>query len=117
MSDNPLKSYQFRRQRESVWRELNILVDKVERRGLGSLNTYEMIRLPALYRSVVSSLSVARKISLDRNLLNYLESLAVRGYFCVYGTRLHFRRAVLRFLARASRDLCAALAGTSWLPG
>ena len=97
MSDTPLKSSQFRRQRETIWRELNILVDKVERRGLNSLNTYEMIRLPALYRSVVSSLSVARKISLDRNLLSYLEALAVRGYFCVYGTRTHFGRAALRY--------------------
>ena len=97
MSDSPLKSYQFRRQREPIWRELNILVDKVEGRGLSSLTTYEIIRLPALYRSVVSSLSVARKISLDRSLLNYLEALAVRAYFCVYATRTQFRRSVAIF--------------------
>ena len=97
MSDSPLKSYQFRRQREPIWRELNILVDKVEGRGLSSLTTYEIIRLPALYRSVVSSLSVARKISLDRSLLNYLEALAMRAYFCVYATRTQFRRSVAIF--------------------
>lgn len=102
MSDSPpLKSYQFRRQRLAIWRELNILVDKVEVRGLDSLTTYEIIRLPALYRSVVSSLSVARKISLDRSLLNYLETLAVRAYFCVYGTRTRFRQSVSRFFSQS----------------
>jgi len=45
------------------------------------------MRLTNLYRATLSSLSVARAISLDHNLVTYLEALAGRAYFCVYGTR------------------------------
>ena len=87
MSEVRLKSYEFRRERQETWLELERLVVKVERSGLKSLSARELLRLPALYRATVSSLSVARSISLDRNVLTYLESLAARAYFVVYGVR------------------------------
>src|SRR5262249_22986249 len=82
-----LKSAQFRREREGAWRELESLVDRAERKGVAALDTDSLARLPALYRATLSGLSVARAISLDRSLLNYLEALGARAYLCVYGVR------------------------------
>ena len=82
-----LKSSEFRKGRQDSWRELEGLVGRVERRGVRSLSLDELQRLPILYRAALSSLSVARTIALDRNLLLYLESLALRAFLAVYGPR------------------------------
>ena len=82
-----LRSSDFRREREAQWRELEELVVRVEKKGLRALDTEELHRLPSLYRAAVSGLSVARAISLDKGLLDYLESLTARAYFCVYGVK------------------------------
>ncbi len=87
MSSITLKSYEFRLERERTWRELEALVRKAEGGGIKSLSSDELLRLPSLYRATVSSLSVARSISLDQNVVLYLESLAARAYFFVYGAR------------------------------
>ena len=100
MADVKLKSYEFRREREDSWRELEQLLQRAESRGLKALTPVELFRLPNLYRATVSSLSVARSISLDRNLLLYLESLAARGYFFVYGARGSFAVGIARFFTR-----------------
>lgn len=68
-----LKSAAFRAEREGSWRELERLLEEVQRGGIHALGPRELSRLPLLYRAAVSSLSVARAISLDRNLLEYLE--------------------------------------------
>ena len=83
-----LKSSEFRKGREDGWRELETLVAHVERRGVRLLSLYELQRLPVLYRAALSSLSVARTIALDRNLLLYLENLALRSFLVVYGPRI-----------------------------
>ena len=83
-----LKSSEFRKGREEGWRELETLVGHVERRGVRLLSLYELQRLPILYRAALSSLSVARTIALDRNLLLYLENLALRAFLVVYGPRI-----------------------------
>ncbi len=92
-----LRSVQFRREREASWRELEFLVDKADRKGLRALSAEELARLPHLYRATLSSLSVARAISLDKNLVEYLTSLAGRAYLCVYSTRQRFWRQVADF--------------------
>lgn len=96
-----LKSYEFRRERERSWRKLEGLVDKAERRGVGSLSGEELMGLPQLYRGALSSLNVARSISLDKNMREYLEALAERAYFVVYGVRRHLREVLADFLVRA----------------
>lgn len=96
-ADFTLKSAQFRRERERSWRELEELVVRFERQGLRSLSAGEIARLPSLYRSAVSSLSVATAISLDRNLLDYLNALVGRAYLCVYGTKQPVGRALAEF--------------------
>lgn len=97
MSNDDLKSYSFRRERERTWRELETLVAKTESGGVRALSPNEVMRLPGLYRATLSSLSVARSISLDRNVLEFLEALAARAYFCVYGARSGLPEAIARF--------------------
>jgi len=96
-----LRSYEFRAEREQTWAELEELVGLVERKGIKSLSSSQLSRLPVLYRATLSSLSVARTISLDQNVIRYLESLAGRAYFAVYGTRRHMRGVIAEFFTES----------------
>lgn len=89
MSDT-LKSTQLRRESEAAWHELEQLVSIVERKGLKKLTAEQTLKLPALYRQTLSSLSVARSISLDAAMLAYLESLSARAYLAIYGVNAGF---------------------------
>ncbi len=89
MSGLELKSHRFRAEREDDWRRLEALLRKAERGGARRLTDEELLAAPLLYRAAVSSLSVARATSLDANLIAYLEGLATRAYFFVYGVRAH----------------------------
>lgn len=95
-----LKSAAFRTEREASWRELESLLWRLQRHGLAGMGANDLARLPVLYRATLSSLSVARAISLDRNLLEYLETLSARAYLAVYGTRRHLGEAVWDFFRR-----------------
>ncbi len=95
-----LKSRDFRAGREAGWRELEALVERAERHGIKALSTDELERLPLLYRAAASSLSVARAIALDRNLLLYLENLTLRGFLVVYGPRAGLWSECVGFLTR-----------------
>lgn len=100
MSALALKSAAFRAEREASWRELEALVARMEKGGVSALSGGELARLPGLYRAALSSLSVARSISLDRNVLEYLESLSGRAYLAVYGTRRRLGEALADFFVR-----------------
>lgn len=104
-----LKSLEFRREREAAWRELEELLTVADRKGLGGLSADQLYRLPTLYRGIVSSLSVARSISLDRALQEYLENLAARAYVYVYGSKRGYWRAVVDFFSRRFPGLVWAL--------
>jgi uncharacterized membrane protein SpoIIM required for sporulation len=104
-----LKSVEFRREREASWSELEALVGEVERRGLRSLGPAQLARLPVVYRAALSSLSVARAISLDRNVVDYLDSLCGRAYFCVYGAKRSLVSVVAEFCARGFPRAARAL--------
>ena len=93
-----LKSSEFRRTREQSWKELERLVDAAERRGVRMLSPQELNRLPQLYRSALSSLSVARAIALDRHLLLYLENLAMRAYLAIYSPKTSLLEAGEHFI-------------------
>lgn len=82
-----LRSAEFRKGREQGWVQLDHLVTRIEKDGVASLSAEEARQLPLLYRVALSSLSVARNIVLDRNLLLYLENLSFRAYLAVYGPR------------------------------
>ena len=114
MAEPQLKSHVFRREREASWRELEGLLGRAERRGgIRNLDLAELIRLPMLYFASLSSLSVARNISLDNNLLAYLESLSSRAYLMVYGVRANFWGSIVEFfryrLPRAVRGIWPAV--------
>lgn len=96
-----LRSYQFRREREESWKELEALVFRAEKKGLYSLSAKELFRLPVLYRSALSSLSVARAISLETNVVSYLENLVNRAYFLLYGVRGKTGALIWKFLSRS----------------
>ena len=95
-----LRSYVFRREREASWQRLESLLAKIDDHGLASLDAEERYLLPALYHAALSSLSVARAISLDRNVVDYLESLASRAYVAVYGSKRGWRETVADFVVR-----------------
>ncbi len=92
-----LRSGRFRAERQSDWRKLETLLDRVEARGPSALSDAELLALPGLYRSALASLSVARAITLDRALVGYLEDLAGRAYFFVYGSRSSRLQQISRF--------------------
>jgi uncharacterized membrane protein SpoIIM required for sporulation len=87
----------FRREREADWDAFERLVVRLERGSIRRLSDDELLALPRLYRSVVSSLSIARATSLDAALVDYLEGLSTRGYFLLYGIREPRRARVLSF--------------------
>lgn len=93
-----LRSAEFRKGRERAWRQLDDMVSRVEKSGISSLSAEEVQHLPLLYRAAMSSLSVARYIALDRNLLLYLENLTLRAYLVVYGPRVSITESLRAFL-------------------
>jgi uncharacterized membrane protein SpoIIM required for sporulation len=95
-----LRSTEFRRGREQAWQDLEALLAKANRGGLGALSTEELMRLPLLHRSTLSALSVARAIALDRHLLLYLENLGLRAFLVVYGPRQGILEGCGNFFAR-----------------
>lgn len=97
MAELQLKSHRFREEREADWRRLETLLAKVEKGGAAKLRRTELLEMPVLYQQALSSLSVARSISLDQSLVEYLESLCTRAYFFVYGTRTRLGERVLGF--------------------
>jgi len=87
-----LKSDRFRLEREADWVRLEEIVTKMEKGKARKLSDEDVLALPTLYRTLLSSLSIARESSLDAGLIDYLEGLALRSYFMVYGTQTSFGR-------------------------
>jgi uncharacterized membrane protein SpoIIM required for sporulation len=109
MAELILKSHRFRQEREAEWRKLEELLARAEASSATSLSDDEIIALPVLYRSALSSLSVARAISLDQALIAYLESLCTRAYFFVYGPRATLLERIVAFFVRDWPNAARAL--------
>ena len=113
-----LRSDRFRFEREGDWQRLEAMVTAMEKGKSKRLSDDDVMALPVLYRNLLSSLSIARESSLDAGLIAYLESLTLRAYFIVYGTRTTLGGWLRSFfgggLSRAVRsiwpDLLVALA-------
>lgn len=82
-----LRSDRFRLEREADWQRLERIVLRMEKGRLRGLSDEDLLALPGLYRTVASSLSIARETSLDAATLSYLEGLVQRAWFIVYGPR------------------------------
>ena len=78
-----LRSDRFRQEREGDWRRLEAVVTRMEAGRLRKISDADVLELPVLYRTVASSLSVARETSLDAATLAYLEALVQRAWFLV----------------------------------
>jgi|TARA_R110002049_G_scaffold2521_7_gene18437 uncharacterized membrane protein SpoIIM required for sporulation len=87
-----LRSDRFRLEREADWIRLEAIVTRMEKGKARRLSDEDVLALPTLYRTLLSSLSIARENSLDAGLIDYLEGLALRSYFLVYGTQTSFAR-------------------------
>src|SRR5947209_16052945 len=81
----------------------------MEKRSIRSLSDEDLLDLPALYRTTLSSLSVARDTSLDRALIRYLERLCTRAYFQIYGVQTPAWRQLTGFFAGAWPDAVRSL--------
>ena len=58
-----LKSQRFRAEREADWRRLEGLLKDLEAGHRKKLSDDDILALPVLYRSTLSSLSVARSVA------------------------------------------------------
>ncbi len=94
-----LRSDRFRFEREADWKRLEEIVTRMEKGQLRRLSDEDVQAMPVLYRTVASSLSVAREISLDAATLAYLEALVQRAWFVVYGPRSSLGSWLRGFLA------------------
>jgi uncharacterized membrane protein SpoIIM required for sporulation len=99
----------FRQAHEVDWQRLEAIVTRMEKRSIRSLADEDLLELPALYRTTLSSLSVARDTSLDRSLITYLERLCTRAYFQIYGVQTPAWRQLAGFFARAWPDAVRSL--------
>ena len=90
----------FRAAHESDWERLDQLVRLMEQRSIRALSDDDILALPLLYRTTLSSLAVARDTSLDRGLITYLEQLTTRAYFQIYGVQTSVWRQLGHFFAR-----------------
>lgn len=100
----------FRTEHSTDWERLESLVERLEKKSLRSLSDEDMLELPRLYRTTLSSLSVARDTSLDRSLLAYLEQLCVRAYFQIYGVQTSPGKQILHFFMRGWPEAVRSLA-------
>lgn len=97
-----LRSARFRAEREADWRLLETLVTQAERRGLQRMDYSAARDLAASYRRATTSLAIAREISLDKALLDYLEALTARAYLCVYAPQERLGGLIRRFFAASA---------------
>lgn len=87
----------FRRAHQADWERLDLLVTRLEKKSIRALDDDDLLALPALYRTTLSSLSIARDTSLDRSLVTYLEQLCTRAYFQIYGVQTPAGRQMAHF--------------------
>jgi uncharacterized membrane protein SpoIIM required for sporulation len=90
----------FRAAHEADWERLDRLVSRMEKRSIRALSDDDILALPLLYRTTLSSLAVARDTSLDRGLIVYLEQLTTRAYFQIYGVQTSAWRQLGHFFTR-----------------
>ena len=77
----------FRAAHAAEWERLDAIVRRIEKRSIRAVSQDDLLALPSLYRTTLSSLSVARETSLDLALIAYLEQLSTRAYFQIYGVQ------------------------------
>ncbi len=110
-----LRSDRFRLEREDEWTRLEQIVTQMEKGRSRRLSDEDVLALPTLYRTLLSSLSIARENSLDAGLIAYLEGLALRSYFQVYGTQTSLGRWLKEFFGGGWSRAVRAVATDIWV--
>jgi uncharacterized membrane protein SpoIIM required for sporulation len=84
--------------RETNWQRLDLLLRKLEKKGLKSLNSGEIREVASLYRSVTADLARANTQKVGQGLTQSLQSLTTRAYTQIYqGSRRQEWQAVIEF--------------------
>lgn len=84
--------------REDSWKQLDALLNQVEKRGLTSLRAHDIQKLASLYRSVAADLARARTQQVGSLIVQKLQTLATRGYSQIYqGSRQQEWQAIREF--------------------
>ncbi len=85
--------------KEPLWKQLETLLQKIDKRGFKSLNAAEVRSLSSLYRIVSADLARARTHQLGQTLTHSLQVLTTRAYSQVYqGSRRQDWRAAREFV-------------------
>lgn len=85
--------------REKNWKQLDGLLQEVEKKGLKSLKAAEICQLAGLYRSVSADLARAKTHQVGTTLVQDLQKLTSRAYTQIYqGSRHQDWRAVVEFV-------------------
>jgi uncharacterized membrane protein SpoIIM required for sporulation len=84
--------------RESNWKQLETLLQRVEKKGIKSLNATEIKELAGLYRSTSADLARAKTNQVEQLIVQNLQKLTSRGYSQIYqGSRSQQWSAILDF--------------------
>jgi len=84
--------------RQPIWKQLDALLQRVEKRGLKTLQAEEIHQLASLYRSVSADLARAKTHQVSQLITQDLQALTSRGYAQIYqGSRRQEWRAVWAF--------------------
>lgn len=84
--------------RESNWKALQVILKKIEKKGLKSLSATQIIELASLYRSVSADFARAKTHQVGYIIEQDLQNLTSRGYTQVYqGSRRQEWKEVKKF--------------------
>jgi uncharacterized membrane protein SpoIIM required for sporulation len=84
--------------RETNWKNLDLLLQQAEKKGIKSLSAIEIKQLASLYRSVAADLARAQTNKVGNTITQNLQKLTTRGYNQIYqGSRRQEWQAVKEF--------------------
>jgi uncharacterized membrane protein SpoIIM required for sporulation len=84
--------------REPNWKQLEALLQKIEKRGIKSLKAAEIRRLSSLYRSISADLARAKTYQVGIILVQNLQNLTSRAYSQIYqGSQPQDWGAIIKF--------------------
>jgi uncharacterized membrane protein SpoIIM required for sporulation len=69
------------------WRQLELLLDRIDSRGLKALSADEVRDLARLYRKASADLLLARDLDTRADVTDYLEAIVGRAYTAIYSAR------------------------------
>lgn len=92
--------------RKNDWERLEDLLELTKIGGLRGLSKTEVRELGELYRRAAADLAIARAETRDPKLINYLNSLVIRGHGLIYRAEGEGKKVIREFF---SRDLPRAV--------